>query len=250
MIKKEMSKMNNIIEVQSISKEYKGFSLKNVTFNVKQGKIVGLIGQNGNGKTTTMKCLLNLISFQGKINIFGMDNVKYERQIKERIGFVFSECPFDDCLNACNIGTIMRRIYIKWSEQKYYEYLQKFDIEKKKKIKDYSRGMQVKLMLAVALSHEAELLILDEPTSGLDPIFRREILDELKEFVSNGRNSVLFSTHITSDLEQIADDIVFVSDGNIIFNGSMTEMFEGYGKSESENTIDDIMSKMLDRRLA
>lgn len=187
--------------------------------------------------------------FEGKINIFGMDNVEYESQIKERVGFVFSECPFDESLNACNIGTIMKSIYKKWSEPKYYEYLQKFSIPKKQKIKEYSRGMQVKLMLAVALSHEAELLILDEPTSGLDPIFRREILSELKKFVSDGKSSVLFSTHITGDLEQIADDIIFVSNGSIIFNGSIKEMFEKYGKSMegSASTIDDIMAKMIDR---
>ncbi len=243
--------MENVVEVKFISKEYKEFSLKNITFHIRQGNIVGLIGQNGNGKTTIIRCLLNLVPFKGKINIFGMDSVKYESQIKERIGFVFSECPFDENLNACNIGIIMRSIYKKWSEEKYSEYLQKFAIPKKQKIKEYSRGMQVKLMLAVALSHEAELLILDEPTSGLDPIFRREILDELKKFVSNKRNSVLFSTHITSDLEQIADDIIFVSKGNIIFQGSIEKLQEQYGRNDekSVDSIDDIMNKMLDRGL-
>lgn len=244
--------MENVIEVKSVSKEYKGFSLKDITFNIGQGKIVGLIGQNGNGKTTIIRCLLNLVLFHGKINIFGMDNVEYNSQIKERIGFVFSECPFDESLNACNIGTIMKSIYKKWSEQKYSEYLQKFAISRKQKIKEYSRGMQVKLMLAVALSHEAELLILDEPTSGLDPIFRKEILDELKKFVSNERNSVLFSTHITSDLEQIGDDIIFVSKGNIIFQGSIEKLYEQYGRNDGESvdSIDNIMSKILDRGLA
>lgn len=244
--------MENVIEFKAVSKEYEGFSLKNITFNIRQGKIVGLIGQNGNGKTTIIRCLLNLVLFKGKINIFGMDNVEHDREIKERIGFVFSECPFDEDLNACNIGIIMGSIYRKWSATKYSEYLQKFAIPKKQKIKEYSRGMQVKLMLAVALSHEAELLILDEPTSGLDPIFRREILDELKQFVSNEKKSVLFSTHITSDLEQIADDIIFVSKGNIIFQGSIEKLYEQYGTEDgkSVNSIDDIMNKMLDRGLA
>ncbi len=241
--------MHNLVEVNSISKKYKTFNLKDISFEIESGKVVGLIGQNGNGKTTIIKCLLNIISFDGNINIFEKDNLQYEKEIKEEIGFVFDEMPFDDNLNAHNISVIMKSIYKKWSDEKYNHYLDKFGLIKKQKVKEYSKGMQTKLMLAVALSHEARLLILDEPTSGLDPLFRREILDELKAFVSDGKRSVLFSTHITSDLEYIADSIVFISEGKVIFNGSKKEMQGIYHENEKEpiNAIDDMMVEMLKR---
>ena len=235
--------MNNIIEIKEINKKYNTFSLKNISFTVKYGKIVGLIGQNGNGKTTIIKCLLNLISFQGEVNIFGKEINQFENDIKEDIGVVFDQFPFDECLNARKISKIMKSIYKKWSEQKYKEYLEKFQLSQVQKFKEYSKGMQTKLMLAIALSHEAKLLILDEPTSGLDPIFRKEILEELKRFVEEGDKSILFSTHITSDLEEVADNVIFVNNGEIIFCGSKKQMLEMELKNGKK--VDDVMVELI-----
>ncbi len=238
--------MNKIIDVKNLTKEYSTFSIRNIAFSVDYGKIVGLIGQNGNGKTTIIRCLLNLTSFNGDIKIFDKNNDKYEKEIKEELGIVFDEFPFDECLNAYKISKIMKSIYKNWSKKTFKVYLDRFKLSENQKFKEYSKGMKTKLMLAVALSHEARLLILDEPTSGLDPVFRREILDVLKEFVESGNNSVLFSTHITSDLEHIADDVIFVNNGQLIFNDSKEKMFDlqlRYGKGtvncwKSDSDID------------
>lgn len=239
--------MNKIIEVKGLSKEYNTFSMKNVTFSIEYGKIAGLIGQNGNGKTTIIKCLLNLTSFYGDIKVFNKSNVKYEKEIKEDIGIVFDELPFDECLNAYKISKIMKSIYKNWSKETFKIYLDRFKLPDNQKIKEYSRGMKTKLMLAVALSHEAKLLILDEPTSGLDPVFRKEILDVLNQFVADGNKSVLFSTHITGDLEQIADDIIFVNNGELIYNGSKDRMMELHLKHGNNNSdsIDEIMIELI-----
>ena len=221
--------MNNILEVDKLVKQYAGFSLKDVSFAVPAGYIMGFIGPNGAGKTTTIKSILNMIIPEnGNINVFGMDNVADSTQINEKIGVVMDAPFFVDEWNMIDVEKSVSPFYSEWNFDKYTELLAKFNIDKKKKIKELSRGMKVKLMLAVAMSHNAKLLILDEPTSGLDPVARDELCELLSDFVSDETNSVLFSTHITTDLEKIADYITFILDGEIIFTGEKDELMEKY----------------------
>ena len=191
---------------------------------------MGLIGENGAGKTTTIRAILNLLNdTSGEIKIFGLDNEEYEKQIKEDIGVVLDDSFFSENMNPKDINKIMRNIYKNWDESVYIKYLDNFKLPSNQNIKEYSSGMKMKLKLAVALSHKAKLLILDEPTSGLDPIARNEILDVFQEFIQDENNSILVSSHITSDLEHIADYITFISDGNIIFCKSKDELLDNYG---------------------
>lgn len=237
--------MANILELRDVSKIYKNFQLKNITFQIEEGKIVGLIGQNGNGKTTLIKCILNIVEHSGEVKILGVDI--NEKQIKEYIGVVFDELPFDGILNAKDISVIMKSIYKNWSQEEFNKYLIKFNLEKKQSFNKYSKGMKIKLMLAIALSHGARILILDEPTSGLDPIFRQNILNELKDYVAIKKGAVLFSTHITSDLEQVADDIIYINKGEIIYSGSKEGMLRLQANNKEEKSIDIVMSELLKR---
>jgi len=248
--------MNNAIEVTNLSKKYKGFSLKELNFVIPNGEITGFVGQNGAGKTTTIKAILNLIKYDsGCIHIFGQDHKKDEHIYKEDLAVVFDEIPFDDNLNATEISSIMQYIFKKWSKKQFMAYLTQFDLPNKKKISKYSKGMKMKLSLAVALSHDAKLLILDEPTSGLDPIFRLEILDELKTFVKDGEHAVLFSTHITGDIERIADNVLFIHKGEIVFNKRLDELMDdtlvietdSEKHSDKKLTIDDVMRLYIEK---
>ena len=222
--------MENILEIKNLCKKYKDFELKNINIELPKGMIMGLIGENGAGKTTTIRAILNLLNdTSGEIKIFELDNKEYEKQIKEDIGVVLDDSFFSDNMNPKDINKIMRNIYKNWDESTYIKYLDNFKLPANKTIKEYSSGMKMKLRLAVALSHKAKLLILDEPTSGLDPIARNEILDVFQEFIQDENNSILVSSHITSDLEHIADYITFISDGKIIFCKSKDELLDNYG---------------------
>lgn len=222
--------MENILEIKNLCKKYDGFELKNINIELPKGMIMGLIGENGAGKTTTIRAILNLLNnTSGGIKIFGLDNKECEKQIKEDIGVVLDDSFFSDNMNPKDINKIMRNIYKNWDESAYIKYLDEFKLPSNQNIKEYSSGMKMKLKLAVALSHKAKLLILDEPTSGLDPIARNEILDVFQEFIQDESNSILVSSHITSDLEHIADYITFISDGNIIFCKSKDELLDNYG---------------------
>lgn len=222
--------MENILEIKNLCKKYKDFELKNINIELPKGMIMGLIGENGAGKTTTIRAILNLLNdTSGEIKIFGLDNKEYEKQIKEDIGVVLDDSFFSENMNPKDINKIMRNIYKNWDESVYIKYLDNFKLPSNQNIKEYSSGMKMKLKLAVALSHKAKLLILDEPTSGLDPIARNEILDVFQEFIQDENNSILVSSHITSDLEHIADYITFISDGNIIFCKSKDELLDNYG---------------------
>ena len=222
--------MENILEMKNLCKKYKDFELKNINIELPKGMIMGLIGENGAGKTTTIRAILNLLNdTSGEIKIFGLDNEEYEKQIKEDIGVVLDDSFFSENMNPKDINKIMRNIYKNWDESVYIKYLDNFKLQSNQNIKEYSSGMKMKLKLAVALSHKAKLLILDEPTSGLDPIARNEILDVFQEFIQDENNSILVSSHITSDLEHIADYITFISDGNIIFCKSKDELLDNYG---------------------
>lgn len=222
--------MENVIEVKNLNKNYTDFTLDNVNFSVPKGSIMGLIGANGAGKSTTIKLLLNLIKRNsGSVKIFGKDIIDNEQEIKEDIGVVFDESNFHDTLKAKNINSIMKSIYKNWNEELFASYLKKFKLPLDKNIKSFSRGMKMKLSIAVALSHKPKLLILDEATSGLDPIVRNEILDVFLDFIEDGEHSILLSSHITSDLEKIADYITLINNGKVIFSQCKDDLIYNYG---------------------
>lgn len=222
--------MENVIEISNLYKKYNNFELKNINLNVPKGMIMGLIGENGAGKTTTIKAILNVInSYSGEIKVFGKDSRIYEREIKEDIGVVLDDSFLSECLNPCDINKIMEKVYKNWDEKLYFKYIEDFKLPKNKISKEYSSGMKMKLKIATALSHSPKLLILDEPTAGLDPIARNEILDIFQDFIQDEEHSILVSSHITSDLEHIADYITFINNGEIILTKTRDELLEKYG---------------------
>ena len=222
--------MENKIELQNVSKKYKDFELKNISFNVPQGCIVGLIGENGAGKTTTIKSILNITKSEGSIKIFGKDNKKNEKEIKEETGVVLDDSFLSEYLTAKQVNFVMKDFYKTWDENKYIRLLKQFNLPTDKLLKDFSSGMKMKLKIATAISHNPKLLILDEPTSGLDPVVRNEILDIFRKYIEEDETrSILLSTHITTDLEHISDYIVFIEKGKIIFDLPTDELLENYG---------------------
>ncbi|NLN15584.1 MAG: ABC transporter ATP-binding protein [Tissierellia bacterium] len=222
--------MENILTIENLTKDYGEFILKEVSFQLPKGCIMGLVGENGAGKTTIIKLILNLIKKDGgSIQIFGLDNIENDPALKEGIGVVLGESNFHDNLKSTEVSKIMKNIYNKWDEALYFKYLNRFKLPADKKIKEFSKGMKIKLSIAAALSHKPQLLILDEPTSGLDPIVRNEILDIFLEFIQDEERAILFSSHITSDLDKIADYITFIHNGGLIFSQSKEEMLDYYG---------------------
>lgn len=225
-----MSDYVNAIEISGLTKKYDGFTLDDVSFNVPKGSIMGFIGQNGAGKTTTIKSLLNIIERDsGTIKMLGMDSVSDELKIKEQISVVFDELPVHDTLNARQLNIVLRDIYREWDENKYRGYLKRFALPEKKKIGQFSKGMKMKLQIAAALSHNAKLLIMDEATTGLDPVVRNEILDIFLEYLQDEEHSILMSSHITTDLEKIADSITFIDKGKILLSGYKDDILESHG---------------------
>ena len=224
--------MNAILEVQGLTKQYKksDFRLNDISFSLPGGAIMGLVGENGSGKTTTIGCILNtLIKESGTVKIFGKEMDDKSADIRDGIGVVFDANNFSDDLTATKISSVMRRIYSDWDDDSFCEYLSKFELPAKQKIKSFSRGMAMKLGIAAALSHRPKLLILDEATSGLDPIVREEILGIFLDFVCDDDHSILFSSHITADLEKIADYITFIHNGSMIFSEKKDELIYNYG---------------------
>ena len=242
----------NAIEINGLTKKYDGFTLDNVSFNVPKGSIMGFIGQNGAGKTTTIKSLLNIIrQDSGTIKIFGMDNVEHEYEIKENISAVFDEIPFHDAFNAVQLSKVLRGIYKNWDNDVYTNYIERFALPSKKSIGQFSKGMKMKLQIAAALSHNAKLLIMDEATTGLDPVVRNEILDIFLEYLQDEDHSILMSSHITSDLEKVADSVTFIDKGKLLLSGYKDDVLENHriikcSKSDYKN-IDpqDIVSARL-----
>ncbi len=222
--------MEHILEVKSLNKEYDGFKLKDISFQLPYGYIMGLIGPNGAGKTTTIKLIMNLLwRTGGEVKIFGKDNIRDEVEVKSRIGFVYDNPIFYDHLTLKQMKSIIAPFYKSWDEGMFQDYIRRFELPLNKKVKTLSRGMRMKYALALALSHHAELIIMDEPTSGLDPVFRRELLEILSEVIQDEKRSILFSTHVTSDLERIADFITFIHKGEMVFSRTKDELFENYG---------------------
>ncbi|MBE6060952.1 MULTISPECIES: ATP-binding cassette domain-containing protein [unclassified Clostridium] len=221
--------MDNILYVDNLCKKYKNFKLNNVSLKLPKGFIMGLIGENGAGKTTLIKLIMNLVKKDsGDIKVFDKDNLKFEREIKDRIGFVYDEVCYYDHMSLKENGNMVSMLYSKWDKDKFNYYLNKFELNKDKKLKELSKGMRMKFSLCIALSHGAEFIIMDEPTVGLDPVVRSEVLEELQSLMENENMGVLISTHITSDLEKIADYITFIKDGSIIFSKSKDEIMESY----------------------
>jgi ABC-2 type transport system ATP-binding protein len=206
--------MNNILELVDVRKQYPDFTLDNVSFSLPYGSITGFIGENGAGKTTTLNLILNLISLDGgSIKLFGKNTETLDKLSKEDIGVLFDENSFHENLTPMEISKFMSKIYQKWDQPLFLQYMDKYNLPLKKTLKELSKGMKVKFSIAAALSHHPKLLILDEAISALDPIMRNEILDSFLDFVQDEEHSILFSTHITTDLQKVADYIVFIDKG-------------------------------------
>ncbi len=222
--------MNYALKLEGVSKKYEGFSLDNVDITLPSGCIMGFIGENGAGKSTTIKLILDLIHRDsGTITILGQDNRNDSKMLRENIGVVMDESCFPDNLTINDVNLIMKNIYRTWSETTFRSYTERFSLPGKKITKDYSHGMRMKLAMAVALSHDSRLLILDEATSGLDPIVRDEILDVFLQFIQDESHSIFMSSHILSDLEKVCDYITFLHKGKIIFSEAKDDLMERYG---------------------
>ena len=230
--------MDNILEIDSLRKEYKNFTLKDVSLQLPYGYIMGLIGPNGAGKTTIIKLIMNLVKKNdGSIKVFGKDNLEDEIGIKSRIGFVYDLPPFYEHLTLSQNKSIVSQFYREWDEELFKNYANDFELDLRSKFKILSRGMKMKFQLAMALSHNADLIILDEPTSGLDPVFRRELLNIFSGLIQNEKKSILFSTHITSDLERIADFVTFIKNGEIVFSDEKDSVLESWGVIKGGNEL-------------
>lgn len=240
--------MSNAIEITGLRKEFKGFTLKDVTFSLPAGYIMGFVGKNGAGKTTTIRLMLNMLERSGgDIKIFGLDNILDEQKIKQDIGVVFDDIFFVGSWRVSEVEKAVKGFYSGWSTEVFRKYIIKFGLSADKKVKELSRGMKMKLMLAVALSHEAKLLILDEPTSGLDPVARDELLSILGEYITDGEKTILFSTHITSDLERIADYITLIDNGSIFYTGTKDGLLESFfiAKGGPKDIMDGLRKKII-----
>ena len=239
-----------MLRVENVSKKFDNFELKNISFHLEEGFIMGLIGPNGSGKTTLIKLIMNLLQAdEGKIYFQGRDISENSREFKENIGFVYDNLYFYENLKVKDFKRTVSSFYSKFDSEKFDDYLMRFKIDKNTKIKNLSKGQNIKLMLANALSHNAKLLILDEPTSGLDPIFRKEMIEILQEELENGDKSVLISTHITQDLTQVADYITFINNGELVFSEDKEIISERYKviRCEKED-LDNFSVDLINRK--
>lgn len=240
--------MDRVLEVKNLNKSYSRFALKDVSFALPEGCITGFIGINGAGKTTTLRSILGLAEgVTGSIRFFGMDMKRNEKQIKNRIGVVLDgDCFYED-LSLEEMKKILAPAYSSWCEENYRSYLERFSLNPKEKIKNLSKGMKIKYSLALALSHKPELLIMDEPTSGLDPLFRSQLLELLRDYMEQGGKGVFFSTHITSDLDKIADMLIMIDQGHIVFREDKDELLDRYRivKGSKEDLNEEVRSLLF-----
>ncbi|MFR3786609.1 MAG: ABC transporter ATP-binding protein [Agathobaculum desmolans] len=222
--------MEYALEIRGLCKQYDGFDLRDVDITLPRGSVMGFIGENGAGKTTTIKAILGLIRQDaGSIRVLGMDSRQEERAVKERIGVVLEDGCFLNTLSARQVNVLMGKAYRGWQPEQFFGCMRRFGIDLDKKIKDYSKGMRMKVSIAAALSHGAELLIMDEPTSGLDPVVRDEVLDLFYEFMQEESHAILLSSHITSDLDKIADYITFIHQGSVLLSEPRDALLDTYG---------------------
>jgi ABC-2 type transport system ATP-binding protein len=229
---------DHALRISGVRKSYKDFTLNDVSFELPRGFVMGLVGPNGAGKTTIIKLIMNLIAPEaGSINILGFDSRTQEAEAKARIGFVYDVMPFYADVSLRDTKKALAPFYEKWNERLFQELAASFELPLKKKVKKLSQGMRTKFALALALSHEAELLVLDEPTTGLDPVFRRELLHGLSDLLQDEGKSVLFSTHITTDLERIADYVTFIRDGSILLTETREVLREVWGIVRGEDSV-------------
>ena len=247
--------MNDVLRLEHINKKYPSFSLKDISFVVEPGEIMGFIGRNGAGKTTTLKCIMNLVHYEsGKIFAFDTDMNENELENKQRIGFALSELNYYPNRTIRQLVNVTKKFYKNFDEKKFQDVCKMFDLNMDKKLEELSSGMKVKYSVAVALSHNAELLILDEPTSGLDPVSRDEVLDIFREIVKNKDRAILFSTHITSDLDKCATNITYIHDGTIEYTGKKKDFVDSYlfvvDKNKDQKMTDKYIAwKELDDRI-
>lgn len=237
----------NALRVEHLTKSYPSFTLRDVSFTLEQGRIMGLIGRNGAGKSTTLKAILNLVNRDGgRIEALGLPLPERELACKQRLGVVLGGIDFYQHKRLRSITDVTRRFYPDWDQSAYVRYLEEFGIEEDKRVRELSAGMRVKYLIAVALSHQAELLLFDEPTSGLDPVSRDELLTLFRALAADGKRSVLFSTHITSDLERCADDITYIRDGQVLSSAPMADFLAAFRhlrtpEDREELTLEEIM---------
>lgn len=221
--------MENILEVRNLSKQYDQFALENVSFTIPRGSIMGLIGENGAGKTTIIKALLNQIHYsKGEVIVLGKDMLRCDKEIKQEIGVAFDEVYFDDTLNVKAVAKILSKAYRNFDRGVFDALIKRFKLPVEKNIKGFSKGMKMKLSLAAALSHHPKLLILDEATSGLDPIIRGELLEVLLDFIQDEEHGILLSSHITGDLEKICDYVTFIHEGRVVFSQNKDTLLYDY----------------------
>lgn len=241
--------MNDILNVNGLNKSYDHFSLTDVSFSLPEGCITGFIGTNGAGKTTTLRTLLGLAKKNsGSVRFFGLDMDKNAKQIKNRIGIVLDDGCFYEELSLGEMKGILSSAYTAWSEQDFKRYMDMFSLDPKQKINTLSKGMKMKYALTLALSHHAEFLIMDEPTSGLDPLIRSQFLKVLTDYMENGGKGVFFSTHITSDLDKIADILIMIDNGHIVFQEEKDRLLDTYRivKGDASALTDDVRRLFLD----
>ena len=230
----------NVLEVEHLRKEYPAFTLQDVSFTVPAGTVCGLIGRNGAGKSTTLKSILGLVHPDGgTVRFCGQDTVTPERAFKEQIGVVLGGIDFYPKKKVKTIAAVTKKFYVNWNEDAYRRYLALFHIDENKRVEQLSSGMRIKFLIALALSHDARLLLLDEPTSGLDPVSRDELVQLFRALVEDGQRSILFSTHITSDLEKCADAIVFIKDGAVYQHATLDEFM--LTNADKGSTLEDII---------
>lgn len=237
-----------MLEVKNLCKRYPSFQLKNVSFTLPMGMIMGFIGQNGAGKTTTLKCIMrSVVPDCGEVLVDGREMDKFEAENKQAISFTLGAFDFYRHDKLSKIANVYKTFYNKWNEEQFRDYCQKFNLDLRKRVKELSAGMKVKFSLALAMSHGAKIFIFDEPTSGLDPIARDELLDVFRDIVEDGENSILFSTHITSDLDKCADYILFIKDGQIVVNELKDELLDSHVvvKGNVEQWTEELKSRVI-----
>lgn len=241
-----MAETKKVIEFRNVVKDYGDFKLDNISFAVPEGSVCGFIGQNGAGKTTAISLLLDLIKRDsGEINLFGEPVDGKHSHLREDVGVVFDEMGFHEFLTAKQINTIMKNVYKNWDEEVFFNNLKNFSLPSNKSCGAFSRGMRMKLQIAAALSHNAKLLVMDEPTSGLDPIVRNEIMQIFREFEETEDHTILLSSHITGDLERIADEVVFIDGGRIVLKGNKDEILEKHALLKCSNDYASEISKSV-----